>query len=473
MISPDRARGRAGGLLLGCWAVLLSTISLVMRNHFPNPSFVRPSFRSDVPRMVRHDANQQQSIPTLDKLEVEQALQPNQERLNMLCLSFLQRVGTVEEIVDAGACPKNADGSINFDGFVTLLRKIELDITHEETQYLFNEMDSDADGSIHPKDLRSTIRNSGAITAMYTEGLQNAGLTVLPALVVAALFVYFQGVSSGIDFLTGYVVEDSLSVDNIFVFLTLFKYFKVPPALQTYCLNLGIIGAVVLRAFFIFAGLAAVKAFEPLLFVFSAILLYSSYTVLFGSDEEDGEEGEDVPEVVQNLLAQLPTTNSFVGDKLTIQSPEGRTLVTPLALCIIAIELSDILFAVDSVPAVFAVTDDPLIVYTSNILAILGLRSIYQVLAIAVSDLVYLEKAVAVILGFVGLKLGAGAAGVEIASTASLAFIIGVLVIGVAASLQVQESQEKEEDEFTRRRKRGIDKVLDQFSNVWTTWTSG
>jgi len=348
-----------------------------------------------------------------------------------------------------------------------------LDITHEETQYLFNEMDSDADGSIHPKDLRSTIRNSGAITAMYTEGLQNAGLTVLPALVVAALFVYFQGVSSGIDFLTGYVVEDSLSVDNIFVFLTLFKYFKVPPALQTYCLNLGIIGAVVLRAFFIFAGLAAVKAFEPLLFVFSAILLYSSYTVLFGSDEEDGEEGEDVPEVVQNLLAQLPTTNSFVGDKLTIQSPEGRTLVTPLALCIIAIELSDILFAVDSVPAVFAVTDDPLIVYTSNILAILGLRSIYQVLAIAVSDLVYLEKAVAVILGFVGLKLGAGAAGVEIASTASLAFIIGVLVIGVVASLQVQESQEKEEDEFTRRRKRGIDKVLDQFSNVWTTWTSG
>jgi len=270
------------------------------------------------------------------------------------------------------------------------------------------------------------------------------------------------------------VVEDSLSVDNIFVFLTLFKYFKVPPSLQMYCLNLGIIGAVILRAFFIFAGLAAVKTFEPLMLVFSAILLYSSWTVLFSSDDEGEDEDGDVPEVVQNLLDQLPTTNTFVGDKLTVQSSEGRVLVTPLALCIIAIELSDILFAVDSVPAVFAVTNDPLIVYTSNILAILGLRSIYQVLAIAVSDLVYLEKAVAVILGFVGFKLGAGVAGVEIASTTSLAFIIGVLFIGVAASLQMQETQDKEEEEFTRRRKKAIERVFDKVSQVFSTvWTKG
>jgi len=224
-------------------------------------------------------------------------------------------------------------GALTFTASQCCSKKIELDISPSEAQYLFNEMDSDADGSIDPMELRTTIRNSGAITNMYTEGLQNAGLAVLPALVTAALFAYFQGVPSGVDFLTGYVVEDSLSVDNIFVFLTLFKYFKVPPSLQMYCLNLGIVGAVVLRAFFIFAGLAAVKAFEPLLFVFSAILLYSSYTVLFSSDEEGDEEGEDLPEVVQNLLAQLPTTNSFVGDKLTVQSPEGRTLVTPLALC--------------------------------------------------------------------------------------------------------------------------------------------
>jgi len=270
------------------------------------------------------------------------------------------------------------------------------------------------------------------------------------------------------------VVEDSLSVDNIFVFLTLFKYFKVPPSLQTYCLNLGIVGAVILRAFFIFAGLAAVKAFEPLLLVFSALLLYSSYTVLFSSDEESEDEGGDVPEVVQNILDQLPTTNKFVGDKLTVQSSDGRVLVTPLALCIIAVELSDILFAVDSVPAVFAVTNDPLIVYTSNILAILGLRSIYQVLAIAVSDLVYLEKAVAVILGFVGFKLGAGVAGVEIASTTSLAFIVGVLFVGVVASLQMQDAQDTEEEEFTRRRKKPIEKAFDNFSQMWSTvWKQG
>jgi len=463
-------------LVSGCLLLTLTSIHMVWHNESWGPAFVRPPCRGNLPRVVRHDASQREAIPALDSrnLQVEHEFEVTKERLNMLCLSFLQQVGNVEEMIEAGACHQEADGSIDIEGFTKLIQKLELEITQEETKYLFNEMDSDADGSIDPKELRATIRNSGAITAMYSEGLQSAGLTVLPALVTAALFTYFQGVSSGIDFLTGYVVEDSLSVDNIFVFLTLFKYFKVPPSLQTYCLNLGIVGAVILRAFFIFAGLAAVKAFEPLLLVFSALLLYSSYTVLFSSDEESEDEGGDVPEVVQNILDQLPTTNKFVGDKLTVQSSDGRVLVTPLALCIIAVELSDILFAVDSVPAVFAVTNDPLIVYTSNILAILGLRSIYQVLAIAVSDLVYLEKAVAVILGFVGFKLGAGVAGVEIASTTSLAFIVGVLFVGVVASLQMQDAQDTEEEEFTRRRKKPIEKAFDNFSQMWSAvWKQG
>jgi len=440
------------------------------RSHLQNghSAFVLSPRESKLARVVRHDGNGLESTPVLETHGTDEDPEARRQRLNMLCVTFLQQVGNVEQIIEAGECERTPDGNIDFDGFRGLLDKIEMGISREEAWMLFKEMDNDSDGSIAPSEMRQTIRNSGAINQMYSEGLKNIGITVVPALITAGLFAYFQGPSSGVDFLTGYVVEDSLSVDNIFVFLTLFKYFKVPPSLQVYCLNLGIIGAVVLRAFFIFAGLAAVKAFEPLLLVFSAILLYSSYTVLVSSEDDEENDDEEPPEVIQGILSQLPTTNKFFGDKLTVESPDGKTLVTPLALCIIAIELSDILFAVDSVPAVFAVTEDPLIVYTSNIAAILGLRSIYQVLAIAVTDLVYLEKAVAVILGFVGFKLGAGVAGIEISSTLSLAFIILVLAIGVISSLLMRaSSQESEDEEFKRRKKSTLEKVIFAFSNFW------
>merc|ERR1719382_1811783 len=255
----------------------------------------------------------------------------------------------------------------------------------------------------------------------------------------------FRGTSSGLDFITGYVVEDSLSVDNLFVFLALFKYFKVPPSLQNYCLNLGIYGAVVLRGVFIFAGLAAVQSFRPVLLLFAAFLIFAAYKGLTADEEDDEEEEDGAPaEPIRNLLDQLPTTSEFDGEKLIVEKPKGTYLATPLALCIIAVELSDILFAVDSIPAVFAVTDDPLVVYTSNIAAILGLRSLYQVLAVAAEDLVYLEKSVSVVLGFVGVKLAAEVAGVEISSAFSLLFIIAVLGAGILLSLQEQAKQAKQ-----------------------------
>jgi len=241
-------------------------------------------------------------------------------------------------------------------------------------------------------------------------------------------------------------VEDSLSIDNLFVFLLLFQSFKVPTRLQSLCLNLGIYGAVVLRAVFIFAGLAAVESFKPLLLFFAAFLVYSSFSALTKSEDEDDEDAGP-PELVQNIVAMFPTTPNFVGDKLFIEGPNGNTLATPLALCIISIELCDILFAVDSVPAVFAVTSDPLIVYTSNIAAILGLRSLFRVLSVAVQDLVYLEKAVAIVLGFVGVKLCAEVFGYEVSSAVSLVIIVTTLLGGVFFSKLADEEEDREKEQ--------------------------
>jgi len=170
-------------LVFGCLLLTLTPLQLAWHNQSRGPAFVRPQRGSKLPHMVRHDRNRRDAIPALEtrNLQVEPEFEVTKERMNMLCLSFLQRVGSVEEMIDAGVCHKNADGDIDIDGFAIMLHKLELEITYEETKHLFNEMDFDADGSIDPKELRATIRNSGAITAMYSEGLQSAGLTVLPA----------------------------------------------------------------------------------------------------------------------------------------------------------------------------------------------------------------------------------------------------------------------------------------------------
>jgi TerC family integral membrane protein len=318
-----------------------------------------------------------------------------------------------------------------------------MNCTSAESRALFDEIDSDRAGVLEPPSLKRRIRASGAISGMYSRGLSNVAVTLVPTALVALGLFYFKGKDSALDFVAGYVVEDSLSVDNLFVFLVLFKYFKVPPTLQKLCLDLGIFGAVVLRAVFIFGGLALIQAFRPFLLVFSGFLIYSSYTALTSGDDDDDEE-EKPPDIVQNLLSYLPTTPKFDGDKLIVPGPNGGYLATPLAVCIIAVELSDILFAVDSVPAIFGITEDPIVVYSSNIAAIVGLRSLYDVLAVAVSDLVYLDKAVAVVLGFVGVKLGLEVAGLELDSMTSLSVIVAILGAGIAASLAQRDQGDKD-----------------------------
>jgi len=361
------------------------------------------------------------------------------ERFEILCVTMLQLSDKAEEMVLSDELPAYVD----FPAFMTLLHRVQLDASAGESRRLFDMLARSGE-TVHIPAMRRNIRESGTIGEMYSDSLKNVALTVIPALGAAAAFAFFKGPSSGLDFLTGYIVEDSLSIDNLFVFLLLFQSFKVPPRLQTFCLNLGIYGAVVLRAIFIFAGLAAVESFKPLLLFFSAFLVSSSFTALTKDEEADGEE-DGPPEFVTNIVAMLPTTPNFVGEKLFIEGPKGNMLATPLALCILSIELCDILFAVDSVPAVFAVTEDPLIVYTSNIAAILGLRSLFRVLSVAVQDLVYLEKAVAIVLGFVGVKLCAEVFGVEINSAVSLALIVLTLAGGVFFS-KLADSQKPEKE---------------------------
>ena len=292
---------------------------------------------------------------------------------------------------------------------------------------------------IDGNELKSALRNSGAIAGMYKESLTTFGYLVAATFAFDLGVFAFKGPEAAFDFLTAYFVEDSLSVDNLFVFLLLFRYFKVPPQLVDICLNYGITGSILLRGVFIFAGLAAASAFAPLLLGFSVFLIASSYTMLAGGEEEE-EEDDAPPEIVTDLLDKLPMTGTFEGEKFFVNTPEGLR-ATQLTGTLVCIALCDVLFAVDSIPAVLGVTSDPFVVYTSNIAAVVGLRSLYQLLSIAVSDLVYLEKAVALVLGFVGVKLGAEVLGVEVSSALSLGVIVTTLGGGVGLSLIAAEDE--------------------------------
>jgi len=385
-----------------------------------------------------------------------------EERIMALGIALLQSTRRAEKLFEKEMFDLGGDGKLNSAEFKLLLDELDLVASQKDSDTVFATLGAvDGDG-IAPEEFRERVRNSSIITDMYQSSFKNVGTTVVFSFGVAFLIFLFKGTESGVDFLTAYFVEDSLSVDNLFVFLALFKYFKVPPALQSYCLNVGIYGAVVLRALFIFAGLAAVQAFKPLLLAFAAFLIFASFKTLSANDDdEDEDEEEDGAPAgpIMSLLGKLPTTPSFDGDKLFAQNvtKPGEWSATPLLLCIIAVELSDILFAVDSIPAVFAVTSDPLVVYTSNIAAILGLRSLYQVLAVAAEDLIYLEKAVAILLGFIGLKLTAEVAGFELNSLISLFAIVGILGGGIYLSLEEQKKMKAaaEEAKAVRASSRG------------------
>jgi tellurite resistance protein TerC len=254
------------------------------------------------------------------------------------------------------------------------------------------------------------------------------------------VWVYYKfGSTPAMEFFAGYIIEKSLSVDNLFVFLVIFKYFAVPPVYQHRVLFYGILGALIMRAFFIILGAELLHRFHAVMYFFGALVVYSGFKLLSHSDNEI--HPEDNP--VYRLLARfIPSVEQYHGEKFMIRENK-RLFATPLFLVLIAIEISDLVFAVDSIPAIFAITSDPFIVFTSNIFAILGLRSLYFLLAGALTRLHYLNYGLAIVLIFVGIKMLIQDF-YKIPITISLSIIAIVLGTAAGASLLLPKPPEEE-----------------------------
>lgn len=242
---------------------------------------------------------------------------------------------------------------------------------------------------------------------------------------------HFFGAQRGLEFLTGYLIEKSLSVDNIFVFALLFSYFAVPAQLQHKVLFWGILGALAMRAGMIAVGSALLERFAWLVYLFGAFLIVTGLKLIF--------QREHQPDPARNPVARLfrrfvPMTADFRGSKFLVRE-SGRSKATPLLLVLVMVELTDLLFAVDSIPAIFAVTRDSFVVYTSNVFAVLGLRSLYFALAGMMGKFRYLKLGLGVILGFVGLKMILSHTPWRIDTGVSLGIIFLVLAGAIVSSL--------------------------------------
>ena len=240
----------------------------------------------------------------------------------------------------------------------------------------------------------------------------------------------WQGPEQGLDFLTGYLIEYSLSVDNIFVFVLIFNYFRVPPRSQHRVLLWGILGALVMRGAMIWLGIALVERFHFILYIFGFFLVITAVRMFWGKAEALDFENSFWMKWCRRTL---PLTQEFHGRRFAVKI-DGRLMFTPLLLVLIVIDVMDLVFAVDSIPAVFAITTDQFIVYTSNICAILGLRSLYFLLAKLVDRFVHLKTGLAIVLGFVGVKMIL-ADHLHIPNWLSLAVIIVVLGITISISM--------------------------------------
>jgi tellurite resistance protein TerC len=255
----------------------------------------------------------------------------------------------------------------------------------------------------------------------------STGWLVLAAAVAAGIAL--AGGPAG-EWTTVYLIERSLSLDNVFLFSLLLAYFQVPPELRGRVIAIGIAGALLLRSVAIVAGLALIESIEGIVYAFGVLLLYVAYRAFRGAADEADPSANPVMRLVRRAL---PMTADFRGRRLLIRE-DGRLYGTPLLLAVIAIVLADIAFAVDSIPAAFAVTRDPVVIWTANAFALLGLGSLLALVDILVRRFRYLDKTIALILAFVGAKILSGAL-VHISDLASLTVIAALLAGGIVASL--------------------------------------
>jgi len=277
---------------------------------------------------------------------------------------------------------------------------------------------------------------------------------------LALAFSVYIGWNEGRDkaelFLAGYLLEESLSVDNLFVMMAIFGSFAIKDAMQHRVLYYGILGAMVMRLIFVAAGSSLVALFGPYALAgFGIFVLWTAWK-MWQESKTEKHEIEDYSHhwAIKWTEKFIPVHHQLHGHDFFIKAPHGEKLIwkaTPLFLCLVVVEISDVMFAFDSVPAIIAITADPFLVYTSNIFAILGLRSMYFLLAAAKRYLVHLEKSVIVILAYIGIKMMLDVAGVvHVSATVSLAVVAGLLVLGILASVldtrgKKEVSEEKSE----------------------------
>jgi tellurite resistance protein TerC len=250
------------------------------------------------------------------------------------------------------------------------------------------------------------------------------------------------GRQATLQFFTAYVVEEALSVDNLFVMAMVFRYLSVPQAYQHRVLFFGILGALVFRGMFIGGGLAFIGLFTWAVYVFGAVLVFTAVKMLLAKDETMHPEKNPLVRLMRRVF---PFTSDYHGDRFVVRD-KGRLMATPLCMALVLIEGSDIVFAVDSVPAVFGVTRDPFIAFTSNVFAILGLRSLYFALAAAMNSFRYIKLSLVLVLGFVGAKMLL-THHLPIGSGVSLGVIVGLLGAGVIASLLMPRSNAPRDSE--------------------------
>ena len=298
------------------------------------------------------------------------------------------------------------------------------------------------------------------------EALKMTAVWIGVSLVFCGGIWWFEGSDKAMEFLAGYLIEKSLSMDNLFVFLMLFSFFGVQRKYQHEVLFWGIFGALILRSIFIFAGAAMVQRFEWILGLFGIFLIYTGIKMFSHQDDENIDPSKNI--FVKLFKRFFPVTDQMHEDKFFVKVREGegeevregegeevregegekvRRLATPLFIALLVIETTDVAFAVDSIPAVFSVSRDPFIVLTSNIFAILGLRALYFALAAIAQYFKYLKYGLGIILSFVGIKMLLEViCGIEVSTPLSLAIIFGVLVLSMGTSVIVThaDSQEKQ-----------------------------
>lgn len=255
---------------------------------------------------------------------------------------------------------------------------------------------------------------------------------------------HYNGSERALEFLTGYLVEYSLSVDNIFVFILIFSYFRVAVEHRHKILFWGILGALVMRGVMIYAGVALIERFEWIMYIFGVFLLFTGIKMLFHKDDDEMDPSDNP--IVKIFKKIMPISPEYSGDRFfTVEN--GKRFATPLFVVLLVVETSDLFFAVDSIPAILGISRDPFIVYTSNVFAILGLRSLYFALAGIMGLFHYLKYALAFILSFVGVKMLLSQTVYAIPIQGSLGVILGALLISILASLRWPLPPEEKEEE--------------------------